>query len=171
MDDLKSAWQDFVRLIGGYGGAASSLNGPCPPETLRRVEDALGFELPGSLAELLGWNNGQKLDRKGLFKSISGWDVYLRPVFLDAESIVTAYRRLIRDETLREELGEQEVPFAAANRPESFFEVFSVNRQDQRVSLLWTCYDPLMPPDWQISRFARGRDLTEFVRSQIRLYK
>lgn len=108
MEDLRSTWEEFVRLLGAYSDAASSLNGPCPPETLRRVENALGFELPGSLA---------------------------------------------------------------ANSPESYFEVFSVNRQDQRIRLLWTCYDPLMPPDWQLSRFERGRDLTEFVRGQILLYE
>jgi hypothetical protein len=171
MSDLAAAWQRWVGILEIIPAAASLLNGPCPIDVLRDAERALGFAFPESLAELLQLNNGQKLDGKGLFKSPSGWDCYRRQFFLDAESIPIAYRTFIEDEFLLKELGDQEVPFASERIDFAQGEVFTVNWETQRVSLIWTeTYDPWNPPEWQVARFDRGKDLAAFVEWQRMMY-
>lgn len=172
MTALTAAWQDFTGVLKIYGNALASLNPPCPPNPIRDAESALGFALPNSLAELLKLNNGQKLDSPGIFKSISGWDVYRRSVFLDAESVVIAYRAFVGDEGLLKVFGDKEIPFAVAGSPSSYDEMFSVNRDDGRVSLLWTgAGDPFLPFDWRVARYKRGNDLAEFIRAQAALFR
>jgi hypothetical protein len=140
-------------LLKCYGKALASLNEPCPPERIRQAERDLGFELPPSLVRLLELSNGQKADTDGVFKSVSGWNVYKRLIFLDVESIVAV------------------VPFAAEKRSTCWDEVFSIHRETQKVSLVWTVApDPFLPPDWQFSRRGRGETLADFLRWQVSLY-
>lgn len=171
MEGLAEAWQQLVGTTQLFPIAASLLNDPCPSDVLRDAERALGFALPDSLAELLRLNNGQKLDGAGIFKSPSGWDRYRRQFFLDAEGIATAYRSFIEDELLLKEFGDMEVPFATDRVDFAQGEVFTVNRETQKVSLIWTeTYDPWYPPEWQVTRCDRGKDLTEFFRWQRMMY-
>ena len=171
MQDLTAAWEEFLGVLKLYPKAFSTLNPPCSADTICDVERDLNFELPATLTALLKLNNGQILERAGIFKSVSGWDVYSRPVFLDAESMAIAYKAFIRDANLLEEFGNQEIPFAVEGRPNNFKEMFSIHRETQKVSLIWTLYDPLMPPSWGTQRLPRGKDLGEFLGRQVALYR
>jgi len=170
MENLASAWEQFTGTLKCYGQAFASLNEPCPAERIRWAERELGFELPPSLVRLLELSNGQKPDTEGIFKSVSGWNVYKRLVFLDVESVVAVYRHYVEDRDLMKEYP-GEVPFAAEKRSTCWDEVFSIHRETRKVSLVWTVApDPFLPPDWQFSRFGRGEDLAEFLRWQVSLY-
>ena len=156
MQDLIDAWEDLRGILKLYRNAFSTLNPPCSADTIRNVEQDLGFDLPEPLTTLLKLNNGQAPDSTGVFKSVSGWNVYSRHTFLDAENVAVAYKAFLRDENLLEELGDQEIPFAVEGKPNNFKEMFSIHRGTGKVSLIRTLYDPLMPPSWQTNRFARG---------------
>lgn len=170
-EDLADAWRAFTEILKCYGNAPASLNEPCSAEKIREVEREMKLELPADLVELLKLCNGQKPDTRGVFKSVSGWDVYRRQIFLDVESIPAAYAAFLRDEVLVQEFGDQEIPFAAARSAHGYEEIFSVHRETQRVSLIWTeISDPFLPPEWQLTRFDRGEDLEDFLRWQIKLY-
>jgi hypothetical protein len=170
-DRPAESWRRFVDTLKCFGDAVSIPNPPCPEETLRAVEQRLGFSLPSPLAEILRINNGQAFDRPGIFKAVSYWNKYNRHVFLDAESIATAYETFARDELLMAEGWAGEIPFALFGNPESFKEVFSIQRSNGKVSLIWTAiYDPLMPWDWQVSKLPRGDDFSDFLAKQIGLY-
>lgn len=169
---MKQIWEEFCKLLKGYGGADSWLNPPCPPEVLAAVEQDLGLELPSPLRELLALNDGQLLDRPGIFKSVSGWDLYRRLVFLDTQSIVEARRVQLADEDLVREFGEPELVFAIAGTVELFTEAYSIHLESGHVSLLWTfAHDWTLPVDWQLGKFPRGRSLDEFLTSQIGMYR
>jgi hypothetical protein len=170
-DQPAESWRRFVDTLKYFCDTVSFLNPPCPEETLRAVEQRLGFSLPSPLAEVLRINNGQAFDRPGIFKAVSHWNLYNRHVFLDAESIATAYETFARDELLMAEGWAGEIPFALAGKPEYLKEVFSIQRSDGKVSLIWTAiYDPWMPEDWQVSKLKRGDDLSDFLAKQIGLY-
>jgi hypothetical protein len=171
MEDLIAAWAEFARVLNGYG-KTSSLNGPCPPEAIRNAERKLGFELPPALATLLKLSDGQTPDSTGLFKSVSGWDVYLRHRFLGAEGLAVAYRKFVKNGALLELFGDQEIPFAVVGTPDNYREVFSVNRETGEVSLVETqIINPLLPWDWQIFRRPRAGSLAEFLRGQVGMYR
>src|SRR5437764_6140975 len=112
MQDLIAAWEELRGVLKLYPKALASLNPPCPADTIRKVEHDLTFDLPEPLRTLLKWNNGQTPDSTGIFKSVSGWNVYRRHTFLDAESVAIAYEAFLRDENLLEEFGDQEIPFS-----------------------------------------------------------
>jgi hypothetical protein len=170
MPDLTFAWEELLGALKRYPKALPSLNPPCPDETIRDVERDLGFTLPAPLVALLKLNNGQILEAAGIFKSVSGWDAYFRHVFLDAESVAIAYRALIRDENLVEEFGLHEIPFAVEGRPDHYKEMYSIHSKTQKVSLLWTFYDPTLPASWGTQKLPRGEDLAEFLGRQVALY-
>jgi hypothetical protein len=124
----------------------------------------------------LALNNGQKSgaepSENGIFKSVSGWDVYERQVFLGIGGIAKAYKTFVEDEVLVDEFGTSEIPFAVAGDSSEYKEAFCINRSSQAVSLIWTQYfDPSNPPEWQVYRFERAKSLTEFIEKQIELYR
>ena len=106
----------------------------------------------------------------GIFKSVSGWDAYHRHIFLDVESLVAVCRSFVENEVLVKEFP-GEVPFASESRSSCWGEVFTIHRETGKVSLIWTTYDPLLPPDWQLNRFGRGETLAKFLRRQVTLYR
>jgi hypothetical protein len=169
---LVKAWREFEGRLKIYGNALSALNSPCSGEAIAELEERLKFRFPRSLGELLRLANGQKLDRPGVFKSISGWDRYMRHVFLDAASIATAYENFVGNEVLVAEFGSRQIPFSVAGTPDSYRECFCVHAEQQTVSLIWAdVNDPWLPPEWQVARYARGRDLAEFLDRQTALYR
>jgi len=173
MDDLRDAWASFMDVLERYNNAVSYLNGPCSPEALREAELVLGFPMPEQLAELLKLNNGQRIEKYGkpIFKSPMRAPLYRRQSFLDAQSIAEAYRAFIEDELLMQEFGDREVPFASYWTSITQGEVFTVNRDSGVVNLIRTeTYDPFNPPEWQVARFERGKDLADFLRQQCLLY-
>ncbi|HXO20122.1 MAG TPA: SMI1/KNR4 family protein [Thermoanaerobaculia bacterium] len=170
-EDLQLAWEGFRHVLGLYGKNLESLNEGCSAAAIAEVEAGLGIQLPPSLVQLLQLANGQKKDTPGIFKSVSGWDVYCRHAFLDLEGIAAAYRRFVEYELLLTEFGPSEVPFTADQVKGLHSEAFTVDLRDGRVSLIWTeAADPWLPPEWQVLRFTRGANLAEFLRVQTWMY-
>lgn len=172
--DVAEAWKQFQKVLELYS-AHVVLNPPCSAEQIREVEARLGFKFPASLEALLAINNGQRANgnevKKGIFKSISGWDAYERHIFLGICDIEAAYRTFIDDSVLRSEFGDSEIPFAVAGNPTGYREAFCINRSTGVVSLLWTDYpDPHHPAEWQVQKFTRAKSLAEFIQKQIELY-
>jgi hypothetical protein len=171
MSDVTEAWHAFCERIQVFPSAKNALNGPCAPETIQHVETALGFGMPDPLKQVLALNNGQRLDSIGIFKSVSGWDLYRRHVILDALSIGQAYQNFVGDEILAQEYGHAEIPFAVSGTPERYSEAFTIHRQSGAISLIWTEYpDPFNPPKWQVWKFPRAENLAEFLWMQTRFY-
>lgn len=154
-----------------YPSGLTSLNAPCTPPDRAHAEMALGFALPAPLQTLLDLNNGQQPNSEGLFKSVSGWDVYRRHVFLDALGIARAYQTFVADAVLLDEFGRDEIPFALCKHLTAYDEVFTIHRHTLAVSLIWTEYiDPYNPPEWQVRKFARAETLCDFILLQHHLY-
>lgn len=174
--DVAESWQQFRQVLAVYGEVHLMLNPPCSTEQIHEVETRLGFELPSSLKVLLLMNDGQCVNsngvKKGIFKSVSGWDVYEKHIFLGIRGIETAYRTFIDDSVLRSEFGVNEIPFAVAGNPTGYREAFCLNRSTGVVSLIWTEYaDPFNPPKWQVDKFTRAESLAEFIQKQIEFYR
>jgi hypothetical protein len=174
--DLVETWGQFSEVLKRYGKAYSLLNLPYSVEQIQAVEKKFNFELPGTLKSLLALNNGQQVgdedNKSGIFKSVSGWNVYERHVFLGIEAIKTAYATFIQDPILVAEFGANEIPFAVAGSPTQFREAFCIHAKTGKVSLIWTQYvDPFNPPEWQVQKFKRGESLIQFIEKQIELYE
>ncbi len=174
--DIAESWEQFRQVLEVYGDVHLVLNPPCSTGQIREVETRLGFELPPSLKALLAINNGQRVNsnrvKKGIFKSVSGWDVYERHIFLGIREIETAYRTFIGDSVLRSEFGVSEIPFAVAGSPREYREAFCLNRSTGVVSLIWTEHaDPFNPAEWQAKKFTRAEFLAEFIQKQIEFYR
>ena len=140
------------------------------------MERKFDFELPATLKALLALNNGQRIDdegtKKGIFKSISGWDNYERHVFLGIREIETAYKTFIDDKVLLTEFGVSEIPFAVAGSSTQYKEVFCINHSTGIVSLIWADHiDPFNPAEWQVQKFIRAESLMKFIDRQIELYR
>jgi hypothetical protein len=170
-DDVIPAWEQFRSRLRIYGKALDSLDGPATAQQLLQAEADVGFALPSSLRDLLSLSNGQASGTPGLFKSLSGWDRYLRHLFLGAAGIADAYRALVADEPCRRLLGEEEIPFAVHGHASSGY-VCSVHRGTGAVSLLKTvAHDWTLPDDWQIERKAWAPSLAAFLLDQVALYR
>jgi hypothetical protein len=179
--EIVETWKRFIDVLKLYSNAHLLLNSPASTDEIQNVEGEINLELPSTLKSLLALNNGQLIDdegmMKGIFKSISGWDIYERHVFLSVRGISNAYKSLIDNKVLVEEFGIHEVPFAVALRltPYSqiqYKEAFCINSLTGIVSLIWTQpIDPINPPEWQIAKFRRAGSLKEFIERQIELYK
>lgn len=173
---LQDVWRQFKTILTGYNQEESTLNPPCSIVSIRQAESRLGFELPDPLKEILFENNGQRLAGEGvknsIFKSISGWNLYERHVFLGIEAIETAYQTFIADKILFAEFGTGEIPFAVAGNPAHFREAFCIDHSTHTVSLIWTQFpDPFNPPEWQVQKFNRAESLAGFIEKQIELYQ
>jgi len=172
---MVEAWERFKDILECYCNALSLLNPPCSAEHIQKIENRFNLELPHTLKILLTLNNGQLVDdrgaKSGLFKSISGWDIYERHIFLDIEGIGTAYNTFIDNKLLTDEFGVNEIPFAVAGSPKHYREAFCINCSTQAVSLIKTAvWDPWMPPEWQVHKLNRAESLMEFIEKQIGLY-
>jgi hypothetical protein len=173
---LVQAWEQYKSILKAYGGADALLNPPCSAQQVGEVETRLSFALPLSLRALLTLNNGQRLDEqgmaKGIFKSVSGWDVYQRQVYLGIQEIEAAYKAFVDDNVLIAEFGAGQIPFAVAGSPTHYTEAFCIDFSTETVNLIWTQHvDPFNPPEWQVHKFRRAESLTEFVQRQIELYQ
>lgn len=175
-EPMVEAWEQFKGALECYGNALSLLKPPCSVEHIQKAESRFNLGLPNTLKKLLTLNNGQLVDdrgaKSGLFKSVSGWDVYERHIFLDIEGIETAYKTFIDDKLLTDEFGLNEIPFAVAGSPKHYREAFCINCSTHAVSLIRTeVFDPFSPPEWQVWKFNRAETLMEFIEKQIELYR
>lgn len=173
--DLVETWERFRYILKLYN-ADVLLNPPCTTEQIQEMNQKVGVDFPSTLKSLLTLNNGQHIGiKKGIFKSVSGWDVYEKHVFLSLEEIWAAYKSFINNKILVEEFGKSEIPFAVSPVQFSqmqYKEAFCINSATGTVSLIWTQYiDPMNPPEWQVEKFKRAESLIEFIEKQIELYR
>lgn len=173
---IAESWGKFRQVLQLYREVQLVLNPPCSTEQIREVETQLGFEIPSALKVLLAINNGQRVNddgvKEGIFKSLSGWDVYERHIFLGVEDIQIAYTTFVDDPVLRSEFGISEIPFAISGSPSGYREAFCIHRSTGVVSLIWTEYsDPFNFAKWQVEKFTRAESLAEFILKQIALYR
>jgi hypothetical protein len=178
--DIVKAWEQFTHVLKIYN-AHLLLNPPYTAEQFQEVDRNFNFDFPSPLKSLLALNDGQRIDdegiKKGVFKSVSGWNVYERHIFLSLEEIKKAYKSFIGDEVLVEEFGTNEIPFAIAVSPVPYShiqykEAFCINSSTGAISLIWTQYiDPMNPPEWQVAKFRRAESLIEFIEKQTELYR
>jgi len=178
--DIIKTWERFTGVLKIYK-AHLLLNPPCAAEQIQELGKKFDLDFPSPLKSLLALNNGQRIDdegiKKGVFKSVSGWDVYERHIFLSLEEIKKAYKSFIDDEVLVEEFGKDEIPFAIAVSPIAYSQIqykeaFCINSSTGIVSLIWTQHiDFMNPPEWQVAKFKRAESLMEFIERQTELYR
>jgi hypothetical protein len=178
--NIVETWERFTHALKIYN-AHLLLNPPCAAEQIQEVDKEFALDFPSPLKSLLALNDGQRIDdegvKKGIFKSVSGWNVYERHIFLSCEEIKKAYKSFIDDEILVEEFGTNEIPFAIAVSPIPYShiqykEAFCINSSTGAISLIWTQYiDVMNPPEWQVAKFRRADSLIEFIERQIELYR
>jgi hypothetical protein len=170
-EEIGPAWERFRSRLKIYGKGLAMLQGPAPAEDVGRAEAELGFPLPGALRDILAINNGQVQDSPGVFKSLSGWDVYRRHMFLDAAAVAGAYLELVGDESCRRLLGEDEIPFGV-NGTARFGAILSIHRVTGAVSLLRNdSLDWTLPEDWVIVRKPWAPTLASFLDDQVSSYR
>jgi len=179
--DVVAAWDGFRDTLKMYGNVVTLLNPPCSVAEIVLFEQRFNLTLPLALKSLLALNNGQRVEkregRSGLFKSISGWDNYEKYVFLPLEEIGSAYQTFVDDGILVEEFGFGEIPFAVDETtrgysPRNYRQAYCINSATGAVSLIYTsCWDPWLPPAWQLMKHERGKSLTEFIEKQIEYYR
>ena len=169
--DLAAAWERFCGRLRIYGKTLESLNGPCSSAEMQAAEARLGFALPGPLRHLLTLNNGQRAGTVGIFKSLSGWDIYKRHVFLSAEAVAGAYHDFVQDELLATEFGVEEIPFAVAGKA-ACGSLCSVQAQTGAISLINTeVHDWTLPDEWQVVRKRWAPTLSLFLDDQTAQYR
>lgn len=166
MNALQKNWQDFSsKKIAEY------LNPPCATSNIEAAENDLGFALPKELTQLLVLNNGQKLEAEGIFKNISGWDIYNKLKFLDCNSIVWAYKEILNDEDLLGEFGLDLIPFATKGGKDFLGDTYAINIHTGEIFILWTeAADWTLPKEWQFGIFKRGDSLIDFIKLQTMLF-
>jgi hypothetical protein len=170
-DAIASPWERFCGRLRIYGKALESLNGPCSSDEMQAAEARLGIALPGPLRHLLTLNNGQRAGTVGIFKSLSGWDVYQRHVFLSAEAVAGAYHDFVQDELLATQFGVEEIPFAVAGKADCG-SLCSVQAQTGAVSLIDTeVHDWTLPDEWQLVRRRWAPTLSLFLDDQTAQYR
>lgn len=165
-DELTDEWLKFISpdLPEGY---IKQLHAGCPEEKLLETEKKLGFPIPEQLRALLKLSNGQRFEKFGLFKNVSGSDVYTRAYFLDADSIVYAWEQITSDRYLAEEFSNEYLPFATEHGREGLGYAFGISLKTGKVYVLWTTHlDMFNPPSWDIWAIRRGDSLVDFLKLQ-----
>lgn len=164
--ELTDEWLKFIspEMPEGY---IKLLNPGCTEEKLLDIEKQLGFPIPEQLRALLKLSNGQRFEKNGLFKNASGADVYSRAYFLDADSIVFAWKQITGDLQLAEEFNNEYLPFATQHGREGLGYAFGISLKTGKVYVLWTDYmDFTGPASWDIWAIRRGDSLVDFLKLQ-----
>lgn len=158
-------WNDFIKAI----RLDDDLNSPSSIKEILDIEVLLGFNLPDELKNIYLNNNGQIGKKKGLFKAVSGYDVYRRPLFLSLKEMYLIWKKLCEDKDMRDYFSFTFIPFASDNKdyPDN---VFCLDVETSRVFLLWALApDPTLPVDWQLTRIKQADSFAQFLDNQILL--
>ena len=166
MTTLQNIWINFSTQQ-----ICSALNSPGSITGIQDAEKKLGFLLPTELTELLVLNNGQIFNREGVFKNITGWNVYNKLKFLDVQSVVWAYKEILNDTDLVSTFGISLIPFATEGGNAFLGDTYTINKCTNEIfTLRTTAVDWTLPKDWQLSAFKRADNLVDFLKLQVMLY-
>lgn len=158
---LQEAWDIFVQF------KKEQIKPPATDAELETVEYQLGFALPSGLKDLYRLSNGQR-DRQdlGIFKNVSGANVYSRVWFVAVEELPDYYHLLCSNEDWEKQFGTDFLPFAVEGE-EYLGYCYAISRQHGTVHILWTDFpDPFLPIDWQLCAFKRGDSVLDFLKHQ-----
>lgn len=158
---LEEIWDIFAKL------KKEQLNPPATDAELQAVEYQLGFALPEGLKDLYRLANGQRNQQDlGIFKNVSGANVYSRVWFITAAELPDYYHLFCENEELLKEFGKDFLPFAVEGE-EYLGYCYAISIQDGSVHILWTDFpDPFLPVDWQLCAFKRGDSVLDFLKHQ-----
>lgn len=87
-------WDEFLGKLKCYPGLIDDINVACTDEDIKRLENYIGIKIPDTLASIYLRNNGQKGEKEGIFKAVSGYDKYSRLKFLDIDSVASVWQQL-----------------------------------------------------------------------------
>ena len=158
---LELAWEVFTTF------KKEHLHLPATETQLAEVEQKLGFKLPEDLKSLYRLANGQR-DRQdlGVFKNVSGANVYSRVWFIEVEQLPEYYQLLCAQEELLTEFGTDYLPFAVEG--ESYLGYcYAISLSKGSIHILWTDFpDPFLPIEWQLFAIKRGHNMLDFINHQ-----
>lgn len=163
---ITNAWVNF-----STGKINQALNEPATVEEIKEGEKKLKLLFPSSLKTILQINNGQNSSYPGIFKNISGWDIYNKLYFLNIQQIIKAKHLLDTDEHLIAEFRGNYLPFAAQNINELTGDMYAIHVKNHEIFTLWTSYpDWTSAPEWQLGIFKRGDHMKSFLDLQMMFY-
>lgn len=147
-NDLKIEWEKFIKH------KLECFNPPVTEEILSNIDNKLGFKIPDDLKNLYKINNGQRENlEKGVFKNVSGENLYSRVRFLKVQDLINSFKLITSDDELKEEFKDEFLPFAIEHK-ESLGNCYAISLKTNKIYILWTDYlDPFNPPAWQIWAF------------------
>lgn len=161
LNPLEEVWTVFTQF------KKEHLNLPASEEQILAVEKALGFELPNGLKDIYRFANGQRdVQDLGIFKNVSGANVYSRVWFIQIEELPMYYHLLCSQEELLTAFGDDYLPFAVEG--ESYLGYcFAISISKGSIHILWTDFpDPFLPIEWQLFVIKRGDNMEHFIQNQ-----
>ena len=162
MDDrIKTEWARFTNWH------KDSFNPPAGEAIISKTEAALGFAIPEGLKDVYRLSNGQlKMKATGVFKNVSGADVYTHVRFLSVEELPRAWNMIISDKEISEEFNNEFLPFAL-EKEKTLGYCFGISLKTGGIYMLWTdCTDYFTPVSWQLWRIFRANSMLEFIQLQ-----
>jgi hypothetical protein len=164
--DVTDAWSEFCRILKLFPKTFEDMNTGCKKKDITKAEKEMGMKFPLELSIIYLENNGQKGTQTGIFKALSGWNKYTRPMFLPLESVVRVWKKL-KDDPDIDVFKTHYIPFAVYKDEELVDDVYCLDGETGEVYLLWVLlYDPFSPPDWQTARYKRAKRLADFLVDQ-----
>lgn len=160
--------ETFQKFIAPFESLKQSLAPPAEPSRVASVEKEIGLPLPKDLKNLYQIANGQKdFLGKGLFKLVSGFDIYVRPFFIPVESLSHYFQLISVDEELRREFKNDLLPFAVESEDRLGY-CYAQSLSTGKIYALWTDYSQayLDPPEWHIMQFLRADNMEGFLKYQ-----
>lgn len=138
---------------------------------INHFKNLTGFDLPQELISLYLAHDGQTTQDKGIFKSLHGYDVYLRPYFLSFDYVLKLWKYLNDYEDL-DVFKPQYIPFACDrlefNGCDNIYCLDSVTGEVFLLAI--AALDWTLPPQWQQHREKRAENLEAFFAYQLNLY-
>ena len=164
--EIIKEWKFFV------AGKDKLFNAPALPEQIKKVENKLNFKIPDDLKTLYLLTNGQQdFQQKGVFKNVSGFDVYSRVFFLPVQQLPLYYAKTFENESMMDSFGKEFLPFAVEFEQQLGYS-YAISLKDNGIYMLWTdLSDPHLPADWQLSAIRRGKGMFEFLQFQHMLFR
>lgn len=166
-----ASWNAFLNAIKSFKPLFDDLNGPSSEVEIINAEYELKLSFLEELNNVYLSNNGQLGNEKGVFKALSGYDVYKRPKLLSFSSIINLKNVLLKNSNFGAYFKSTYIPFACddENYPDN---VFCVDSESGEVYLLWVSTpDWTLPVDWQLLKVKQANTLEAFLEIQTMYYR
>lgn len=166
-----ASWNEFLNEIKRFKSLFEDLNGPCIHAEIVNAERELNLLFPEDLKIIYLNNNGQSGIETGVFKALSGYDVYKRPKLLSLRSMINMHNAFLKNSDFGAYFKNTYIPFACddENYPDN---VFCVDSECGAVYLLWvSAPDWTLPVDWQLLKVKQTNTLEAFLEIQTMYYR